>query len=234
MKSKKSNKADLENKRSIFFLIGLAVSLILLIVTVNWKTYEKRDAFLGELDIVIDEEEIVQTQRQVKKPPPPPPPPEQIEVVEDIVELEEELIMETVEVDQDDEVEVVDFGGEETDEVLNFAVVENKPVFPGCENEKTEQDRADCFQRMMQKHVAKNFKFPEISKKMGSQGIIVVNFVVNKDGSISEAKVVRGVDESLDEEALRVINKLPNFEPAKQRGRPVRMAFNMPINARIQ
>ncbi|MCC5916050.1 MAG: energy transducer TonB [Cryomorphaceae bacterium] len=234
MKSKKSPKADLENKRDIFFLVGLAVSLIFLIVVVNWRTYDKRIVDLGELDVVIEEEIIVTTERRLKKPPPPPPPPEQITVVEDIVELEEELIMESVEVDQDDEVEVVDFSGEETDEVLNFAVVENKPVFPGCENEKTEQDRSDCFQRMMSRHVGSNFKFPEISKQMGSQGVVVVNFIINKDGSVSDAKVVRGVDDALDAEAIRVIKKLPKFEPAKQRGRPVRMSFNMPINARIQ
>jgi protein TonB len=234
MKSKKSAKADLENKRGIFFLIGVAVSLIILIVTVNWKTYEQRIMEFGDLDLFVDEEVVEQTVRQQKKPPPPPPPPEQITVVEEIVDLQEELIIESVEVDQDDEVEDIDFFGEETDEVLQFAVVENKPVFPGCENEKTEEDRAACFQKMMGRHIQNNFKFPELSKQMGSSGVIVVNFIIEKDGSISGVRVLRGVDEALDEEAMRVIKKLPKFEPAKQRGRPVRMSFNMPINAKFQ
>ncbi|TVQ79698.1 MAG: energy transducer TonB [Flavobacteriales bacterium] len=234
MKSKKNPKVDLENKRSIFFLIGMAVTMMALIITVNWKTYEQRIMEFGDLDLFVDEEVVEQTVRQKRKPPPPPPPPEQISVVEEIVDLQEELIIESVEVDQDDEIEDVDFFGEETDEVLQFAVVENKPVFPGCENERSEADREACFQRMMSRHINNNFKFPEISRSMNSQGVIVVNFIIEKDGSISAVRVLRGVDEALDAEAIRVIKKLPKFEPAKQRGRPVRMSFNMPINARIQ
>jgi periplasmic protein TonB len=234
MNNKKSPKADLENKRGIFFLIGVAITLIVLIITVNWKTYEQKLMEFGDLDIFVDDEVIEQTVRQQKKPPPPPPPPEQISVVEEIVDLQEELIIESVEVDQDDEVEDIDFFGEETDEVLQFAVVENKPVFPGCEKERTEEDRAACFQKMMGKHINNNFNFPELSRQMGSSGVIVVNFIIEKDGSISGVRVLRGVDEALDAEAVRVIKKLPKFEPAKQRGRPVRMSFNMPINARIQ
>jgi protein TonB len=91
-----------------------------------------------------------------------------------------------------------------------------------------------CFQKKMQEHVAKNFVFPEMARQMGISGKIFVNFVIEKDGSISNVTVARGVDKSLDDEAVRVIKKLPKMQPAKQRGKPVRMQFTMPINARLQ
>ena len=234
MEVKKSPKADLEGKRTMFILIGLVVALGLSILSIEWKTYDRTIASLGDLDLIIDEEEAIITQREQKPPPPPPAAPEIIQVVENDVELEEELLIESAETDQDEEIEFIEAEEEESDEVMNFAIVENKPAFPGCEGEKTEDAKAQCFQRKMAEHVAKNFVFPEMAKQLGIQGRIFVNFVIEKDGSISNVTVVRGVDKSLDDEAVRVIKKLPKMQPAKQRGKPVRMQFTMPINAKIQ
>jgi len=116
---------------------------------------------------------------------------------------------------------------------LQFAVVEKKPVFPGCEDFESEDERSICFQQKMGQHIGANFKFPETARKEGASGVIIVNFIIEKDGSISEAKIIRSVHPDLDEEALRVILLLPTFHPAMQRGKPVRMSFNMPINARV-
>lgn len=223
---------DLEKKRFVFFLLGLSMALSIVIMVVNWTSIDSRQAFLAVVHVALEEEEVMLTQRVLTKPPPPPLQPDKIDVVDEVVVLTEELVIDLKDIYDNDEIE--DVGLEGTDEILRMEVVENKPIFPGCEDEVGEVNRALCFQRMMQQHVSNNFQFPELSKVMNSQGLVIVYFVINKDGSISDVRVIKGVDEALNDEALRVINKLPNFEPAKQRGRPVRMGFKMPINARIR
>lgn len=234
MKRKKKPMLDLEKKRFVFFLLGLSMALSIVIMVVNWTSIDNRQAFLADVHVALEEEEVMVTQRVLTKPPPPPLQPDKIDVVDEVVVLTEELVIDLKDIDDNDEIEDVDVGLEGTDEILRMEVVENKPIFPGCEDEVGEVNRALCFQRMMQQHVSNNFQFPELSKVMNSQGLVIVYFVINKDGSISDVRVIKGVDEALNDEALRVINKLPNFEPAKQRGRPVRMGFKMPINARIR
>lgn len=234
MEPKKNPQADLENYRSTFVLFGLVFALLTCVIAIEWKTYEKSLASLGELDVMIDDEIIPITQRQQTPPPPPPPPPEVIEVVEDDVELEEELEIQSTETDMEEEVEVIDVEEEESDEILNFAVVESVPVFPGCESAKSNDEKKACLQQQLIKYVSTNFKFPEMARQMGIQGKVYVNFVFEKDGSISDVKVVRGVDDLLDNEALRVVKSIPKVQPAKQRGKPVRMSFTLPINAKLQ
>ncbi len=235
MEPKKNPQADLENYRSTFVLFGLVFALLTCVIAIEWKTYEKSLANLGELDVMIDDEIIPITQRQqTPPPPPPPPPPEVIEVVEDDVELEEELEIQSTETDMEEEVEVIDVEEEESDEILNFAVVESVPVFPGCESAKSNDEKKACLQQQLIKYVSTNFKFPEMARQMGIQGKVYVNFVFEKDGSISDVKVVRGVDDLLDNEALRVVKSIPKVQPAKQRGKPVRMSFTLPINAKLQ
>ena len=146
----------------------------------------------------------------------------------------EEVEFESTEMDESEEIEFVEEVEEETDEIFNFAVVENKPVFPGCEKFATEDERFNCFNQNIMKHIGKNFKFPEMARQMGIQGRVFVNFVIEKDGSISNVIVARGVDELLDKEAIRVVKTLPKFKPAKQRGKPVRMQYTVPINAKLQ
>ncbi len=235
MQLKKSEKADLENYRGLFMQFGMVVALLLCIVLIEWKTYDQSVADLGELDVEIEDEIIPITQREVAPPPPPPPPPpEVIEVVEDDVELEEELEIQSTETDMMEEVEVIEIEEEVSDEVLSFAVVESVPVYPGCEDAKDNNERKTCFQQKILQFVSRNFEFPEMARQMGIQGRVYVNFVIEKDGAISNVEVVRGVDPLLDDEAVRVVNKLPKFTPAKQRGKAVRMSFTLPINAKLQ
>lgn len=236
MEAKKNPKQDLENYRMLFVQIGLVFALVITIVAIEWKTYDEVVADLGELKVEVDDEVIPITQRTSAPPPPPPPPPppEVIEVVEDDVELEEELEIEVTETDETEEVEVIEMEQEVSNEVLNFMVVENKPVFPGCEDAGGEAEKFQCLQLEIQKFIARNFKFPEMARQMGIQGKVYINFEISKDGSVKNVQVVRGVDELLDEEAIRVINQLPKFTPAKQRGKPVRVQYTVPINARLQ
>ena len=172
---------------------------------------------------------------QLKTPPPPPPPPpapEVIEIVEDEEEVEETVI-ESTETDQEEIVEVEDIEVEDDfDDVdVPFAVIEDVPLFPGCERVAKSERRA-CFQDKMNKHIRKNFRYPEIAQEMGIQGRVYVNFIISKDGNITNVKM-RGTDRNLEKEALRIINKLPKMTPGKQRGRPVRVPFSIPIYFRL-
>lgn len=234
MKKRKNDSVNLENKKTTFFLIGLVAALALVYSAFEYKLYERQLMDLGQVDLGVDDEIIPITQRQQQPPPPPPPaPPEVIQIVENDLEIEE-LQMETTEFDESEEIEFVEEVEEETDEIFNFAVVENKPVYPGCEKLATEDERFNCFQSSMMSFIGKNFKFPEMAKTMGIQGRVFVNFVIEKDGSISNVQVARGVDPLLDDEAVRVVKSLPKFTPAKQRGKPVRMQYTVPINAKLQ
>lgn len=235
MELKKSPKADLENYRGLFTLTGLVLALLVSIIAIEWKVYDDSVANLGELEVEINDEDVPITQRELQPPPPPPPPPpEVIEVVEDDVELEDELEIQSTETDEMEEVEVIEMDEEISDEVLSFAVVESVPVFPGCEDAVTNDEKKMCFNQKIMQYVARNFEFPEMARQMGIQGRVYVSFVVERNGSFSNIEVLRGVDPLLDEEAIRVVKSMPKVEPAKQRGKPVRMNFTLPINARLQ
>ena len=121
-----------------------------------------------------------------------------------------------------------------SDEIFNFAVVENKPVYPGCENLATEDEKFMCFNQNIMKHIGREFDFPELARQMGIQGKVYVNFVIEKNGRVSNVTIARGVDKLIDDEAIRVIKLLPRFTPAIQRGKPVRMQYTVPINARLK
>lgn len=234
MKSRKNESADLEKLKNLFLAGGLVLTLLIVLGALQYRSYDRSLMDLGQLDLAIDDEDVPITQRELQPPPPPPPaPPEQLQVVEDDLEIEE-FEMDATDTDESEFVEFIEDVPQETDEVFNFAVVENKPVFPGCENEPNEEAKFQCFQRKMMEFISKEFKFPEMARTMGIQGRVFVNFVIEKNGSISNVEVVRGVDKLIDEEAVRVVKKLPKFEPAKQRGRPVRMQYTVPINARLQ
>jgi protein TonB len=234
MQPKKNPKADLNKDRNLYFAIGLTLVLGVTWGAIEYKTYEK--VFdLAALDMLEDDDEDIPITEQLKTPPPPPPPPpapEVIEVVEDEEEVEETVI-ESTETDQDEiiieEIEVE----EEFDDIdVPFAVIEDVPIFPGCESVAKSQRRA-CFQEQMNKHIRRNFRYPEIAQEMGIQGRVYVNFIIAKDGSITNIRM-RGPDKNLENEAQRIISRLPKMTPGKQRGRAVRVPFSIPITFRLQ
>ena len=234
MEPKKNPKADLTKNSSLYFVIGLFVVMLFTFIAFEWKTYDEVNDYdiSMNVDDLLDEE--VPMTEQIKTPPPPPPPaaPEIIEVVEDEEEVEETVI-ESTETSQEEEiVEVEDVVVEEIEEDVDvpFAVIEDVPVFPGCENES---DKRACFNKMIQKHIGKNFRYPEIPQEMGVQGRVSVMFVIQKDGSIGNVRM-RGPDKNLEKEAARIISKLPKMTPGKQRGRAVRVPFSIPINFKLQ
>ena len=236
MKPKKNSKVDLSKNSSLYFVIGLAAILLITWQAIEWKTYDKSLYGYEALDVDDEDDEEIPITEQIKTPPPPPPPPpapEVIEVVEDEEEVEETVIEST----ETDEEEIIEVGEVEIEEEIEdidvpFAVIEDVPIFPGCEKVKKSERRA-CFQERMNRHIRKNFRYPEIAQEMGIQGRVYVNFVIGKDGAITNVRM-RGPDKNLEKEAQRIISKLPQMTPGKQRGRPVRVPFSIPITFRLQ
>ena len=214
METKKNPKISLENKKSLFFQIGLVITLLVIFGAFEWKSYDKVSYDLGQLNLDDLEEEIIPiTEQKIKPPPPPPPPPEVIEIVENDVVIEDELIMEDTESDED---VMVEFEEEESDDEF-FMVVEDMPAFPGGD-------------LGLMKFIQRNVKYPPIAKEYNIEGKVYISFIVDKSGSVTNVKIVRGVDKNLDAEAVRVVKLLPKYKPGKQRGKPVRVMFTIPIN----
>lgn len=239
MELKKNPKADISRNSGLFFVAGLALVMFLTWQALEYKKYDDLvDYDISQnIDDLLDEE--VPMTEQIKTPPPPPPPPapEIIEVVEDEADVPETVIKDTESNEDEVVAEVADIEVAEVVEDLDipFSVIEDVPIFPGCESEKSKGSKAlrDCFQTMMFKHINKNFRYPEISQEMGVQGKVYVNFVIQKDGSIGSVKM-RGPDKNLEAEAARIIAKLPKMTPGKQRGRAVRVPFSIPITFKLQ
>ena len=238
MEPKKNPKADLTKNIGLYFVIGLCVTMFITWRALEWKTYDEDNNFDFTLNVEDQLDEEVPMTEQLKTPPPPPPPaaPEIIEVVEDEEEIEETVI-ESTETSQEEVIEIDDVVEEDFDDDLSipFAVIEDVPIFPGCESEKSKGATAvrACFNEMMQKHIRRNFRYPEIAQEIGVQGRVNVMFTIKKDGSIGNIRY-RGPDKNLEAEALRIIEKLPKMIPGKQRGRPVRVPFSIPITFKLQ
>jgi protein TonB len=213
MEPKKNSEVNLERKKGLFFQIGLVIALLVVLGAFEYKTYEKIAYNLGALNLDDLEEEIIPiTKQEIKPPPPPPPPPEIIEIVEDDVEIEDEIEIEDTESDEDEEIEIIE---EDDDEF--FMVVENMPIFPGGD-------------LGLMKYIQKHVKYPAIAKEYNITGKVYVSFIVDKSGSVTNVKIVRGVDKNLDAEAVRVVKSLPKYKPGRQRGKSVRVMFTIPIN----
>jgi len=212
MEPKKNPEVNLERKKGLFLQIGLVIALLVVLGAFEYKTYEKIAYNLGALNLDDLEEEIIPiTKQELKPPPPPPPPPEIIEIVEDDVIIEDEIEIDS-ESDEDEEIEIIE---EDDDEF--FMVVENMPIFPGGD-------------LGLMKYIQKHVKYPAIAKEYNITGKVYVSFIVDKSGSVTNVKIVRGVDKNLDAEAVRVVKSLPKYKPGKQRGKAVRVMFTIPIN----
>ena len=234
MEPKKNPKVDLNKNSSLYFVIGLSLVLLITWRVIEWKTYKNVYDYEA-LIIDDDDDEDVPITEQLKTPPPPPPPPppapEIIEVIEDEEEIEETVI-ESTETDEEEIIEVVEVIEEYEDIDVPFAVIEDVPIFPGCER-VNKSERRNCFQDQMNRHIKRNFRYPEIAQEMGIQGRVYVNFIISKNGSITNIRM-RGPDKNLEKEAERIIAKLPRMTPGKQRGRPVRVPFSIPITFRLR
>ena len=227
MQPKKNPQSDLRNYSSLLFAFGLCIVLLVSWRAIEAKTYENKYGY-ESLNVDDDDDEEIPITEQLKIPPPAP---EIIEIVEDEEEIEETII-ESTETDQEEIVEEVEVMEEEMDMDIPFAIIEDVPLFPGCER-VAKSKRRDCFQEKMNIHIRKNFRYPEIAQEMGIQGRVFVMFTIGSDGSIINIRT-RGPDKNLEKEAKRIITKLPQMTPGRQRGRAVRVPFSIPIQFKLQ
>ncbi|MEE1232056.1 MAG: energy transducer TonB [Phocaeicola sp.] len=228
MEIKKSPKADLEGKKSTWLLIGYVLILAVLFVSFEWTERDKQvTTDTGIVEPIFEEEMVpITEQEEVKQAPPPPEAPkveEVLKIVENDAQVEESTIQSSEETGQAVDVKYVPVEVEEepVEEEQIFQVVEEMPEFPG--------GMAECL-----KFLAKNIKYPTIAQENGVQGRVIVQFVVNSDGTIVDPVVMRSVDPYLDKEALRVIKMMPKWKPGKQRGKAVRVKYTVPVTFKLQ
>ena len=225
MEIKKSEKASLENKKLLFVEIGLVVSLAITLFAFEWTSTETETALLEDTTEILIEEEIIST--QMETPPPPPEAPkipvlsDQIDIVDDEIEIEDDMFM-NLEDDASLGVEIMDYVEVVEEEVVEeeaipFQLVEEKPSFQGGD--------ANQFSKWVNSRLV----YPEIAKENGVQGRVTLQFTVEKDGSVTKVKVLRGVDPSLDKEAVRVVSMSPKWKPGKQRDRAVPVTYTFPV-----
>ena len=224
MEVKKSPKADLSRTVTLFREIGFIVVLGLVLLAFEWQSKEKKESIFDQQDSVIIEEEIIPITQEEQTPPPEMPKipvlSDAIDIVDDNIQVDDAVfsfeddaslgveIMDYIETVEEEEVE---------EEAIPFALVENKPTFQGGD--------ANTFS----KWVNSQLEYPEIAKENGIQGRVTLQFTVNTDGSVSDVKVLRGVDSSLDKEAVRVVSSSPKWKPGMQRDKPVRVTYTFPV-----
>tara|TARA_B100001027_G_scaffold173919_1_gene125189 strand:- start:128 stop:844 length:717 start_codon:yes stop_codon:yes gene_type:complete len=237
MEIKKNPKVDIGKNSSLYFILGMTLMMFLSYSTVNYKVYDKSSLNLDKVNMdALDEEEVPITE-QVQPPPPPPPPPpapEVIEIVEDEEEVEETII-ESTETDQEEEIDIEDLDVEEVEEDVEvpFAVIENVPVFPGCERGNNAKKRK-CMSEKIAKFVQRKFN-TELAGDLGLSGRqrISVIFRIDKSGNVTGVRA-RAPHPRLEKEAQRVINLLPKMKPGKQRGKAVIVPYSLPIIFQVQ
>ena len=224
MEVKKSPKADLSRTVTLFREVGFIIVLGLVLLAFEWQSKEKKESIFDQQESVIIEEEIIPITQEEQTPPPEMPKipvlSDAIDIVDDNIQVDDAVfsfeddatlgveIMDYIETVEEEEVE---------EEAIPFALVENKPTFQGGD--------ANTFS----KWVNSRLEYPEIAKENGIQGRVTLQFTVNTDGSVSDVKVLRGVDSSLDKEAVRVVSSSPKWKPGMQRDKPVRVTYTFPV-----
>lgn len=223
MELKKNPKADVAKKSGMFFNLSLAIVMGIVILAFEYKSFD--DGKLVNLGELNDNFEDLMEIPPTEQPPPPPPKIQLPKVVEipDEEEIEEEIEIEIdVEVTEDTEIEEVIFEEPEEEEIVDevFTIVEDSPEPKGG-------------MPAFYKYISKNMTYPSQARRMGIEGRVFVQFVVDKDGTIREVKAVKGIGGGCDEEAVRVIKTSPKWKPGKQRGRPVKVRMILPVQFKL-
>jgi protein TonB len=249
-------KADVFKYSPMIWRLSLIAVLMFIIAAFNWTIYEK-EVFIPDDALTMDVDIEVEVPRSTEPPPPPPPPPPPtIEAVAEVDILEEDDI-EFVDqsVDADTYIEAPVYEAKSTNDAPPpppppppppepeaeeiFKVVEEMPRFPGCEDISVSLDEKKmCSQKKLLEFIYENIRYPAVARDNGIQGTVVVSFVVNTDGKIADAKVVRDIGGGCGGEALRIVemmNDLPErWVPGRQRGRAVRVMFNLPVKFKLE
>ena len=224
MEVKKSEKASLENKKLLFVEIGFVAALLVTLLAFEWTSKEKKEAALLADTTELTEEEIIPITQET--PPPPPEAPkipilsDQIDIIDDNIKVDNDMI--SLEDNDNLGIEIKDYVEETVEEeveeeAIPFQLVEKKPSFQGGD--------ANDFSKWVNERLV----YPEIAKENGVQGRVMLQFTVGADGKVSNVKVLRGVDPSLDKEAVRVVSMSPKWTPGKQRDRNVKVTYTFPV-----
>ena len=228
MEQKKSPKADLESKKNLFFLLGLVISLGLTLLAFEWTNKPKKAEQFGNIQAQEVEDEFIPLTREPEIKPPPLPPPATVEIlniVDNDVEIEDELEIEDTEADDNTYIDIAPIIAakeeEEVKEEIFFNIIEEPAEFPGGD-------------KALYKFIYDHINYPTIAEENGIQGKVIIKFVVDEQGSATNAEVIRPVDVNLDKEALRVIKMLPKFKPGKQRGKAVKVYYVSTITFRLE
>ena len=225
MEIKKSVKASLENKRLLFTEIGFVIALLVVYGAFEYSSKEKAASILDGDNQIVEVEDMVPITQET--PPPPPEAPkipilsDQIDIVDDEIKVDDDMFM-NLEDNANMGVEIMDYVEETKEEVVEeeaipFQLVEEKPSFNGGDANE------------FSKWVNSKLVYPEIAKENGVQSRVTLQFTVNADGTVSNVKVLRGVDSSLDKEAVRVVSSSPKWKPGKQRDRAVKVTYTFPV-----
>lgn len=237
MKPKKNPNAEIGRNSSLYFMIGLTSVLLVTWQSLEVKVYEKESKVSEVVQLTDDLKEDVPVTEMIRTTPPPPPPsaPDVIEIIEDVDDVEETII-ESTESSQETYIEdaIVNINDVEVEEVeddvvVPFAIIENVPVFPGCEDLQTQEERKACFNEKVQEHIKKNFDYPAAALDMHITGRVHIQFVIDSKGNVTNIQK-RGPDRLLEEEAVRIIASLPKVKPGEQRGKKVSVKYSIPIN----
>jgi protein TonB len=238
MEPKKNPKSDLNRRSMIFFQIGMVLMLFITWRAIENKTYEKAEINQDMLNLGDDlEEDIPITDMNIPPPPPPPPPPapEVIEVIEDEADIEETII-ESAEVNQEEEIMEIEEIEEAEEEIADvpFAVIENVPIYPGCEKKRSNAEKKKCMSEKVQKFVQKKFN-TELAGDLGLEGRqrIAVQFKIDKNGDVVNVRA-RAPHPKLEQEALKVVKALPKMVPGRQRGTAVGVLYSLPILFQVE
>ena len=249
---KKYAGADVFRYSQQFFFIGLIMTLMMCVFAFNWTSYEK-EVDIPEDALVLEEDIELEPPRSAEPPPPPPPPPPPVieEVPNELLDEEDDVEFVDQTVDEETELEVIK--APETKKVVAappppppppppveeeiFVVVEQMPMFPGCEGESDIKIRKKCSDQKMLEFIYKNIKYPSVAKDNNIQGTVVLKFVVNEKGKIENINILKDIGATCGQEAERVV-KLMNeqnmiWEPGRQRGRPVKVWFMLPVKFKL-
>lgn len=223
MEPKKTEKADLTKKTSLFFSIGLVLTMSIIVMAFEYKTYDDTD--VKDLGKQLNNMEEILEVPPTEQPPPPPPKIQQPQIIEvpDEEEIKEEIKVEfDAEITEDTKVEAITIVEEQPKENVD-------EIFLVVEESATPQGGMQAFYE----YVGKKLKYPAQARRMGIEGKVFVEFVINRDGSIQDVKAIKGIGAGCDEEAVRVIQSAPSWKPGKQRGKPVRQRMVLPITFKL-
>jgi protein TonB len=229
MELKKTTKADLENKKFTWRLIGYITVLACMFIAFEWTERDtKIDLSIAGLDAVFEGDMVPITRQEPTPPPPPeaaPVSPEILTVVDNTNPVEGKVVAGTENLGEAMPVKYTPI--EETEETKPaeteiFVVAEDMPKF------------GDGSSSAIMKYFANNIKYPQMAIETGAQGTVIIQFVVNTDGSITDVQVVRSRDPYLDKEAVRVVSAMPKWTPGKQRGKAVRVKMTVPVTFKLQ